>query len=40
MKEAHYEWGRKQGLTDEEIEKDWQAFEADYEAWEEKRKAS
>lgn len=41
MKNTHYEWAKSEGMTDEEIAKDWEAFEADYEEWEEgKRKAS
>jgi len=30
LKDAHYEHCRREGLTDEEIEKDWQEFEKGY----------
>jgi len=33
LKQAHCESCKAEGLTDAEIEKDWEQFEKDYEAW-------
>jgi hypothetical protein len=30
---SHFTHCRAEGMTDDQIEKDWSAFEADYEAW-------
>lgn len=33
LKEAHYKTCKAEGMTDEQIEKDWAEFISDYEEW-------
>lgn len=35
LEQAHYEWGSLEGMNDDEIKADWQAFTRDYEKWRE-----
>ncbi len=33
LKEAHYKTCKAEGMTDDQIEKDWESFISDYEEW-------